>query len=49
MQDFYDGPDQAFDWATEMMNATRQAIDVKEANSVTANVAKNDDSFALAA
>lgn len=32
-----DGADQAIDWVMDMMNATRQAIDVKEAKLVNAN------------
>lgn len=35
----------AIDWVMDMMNATRQAIDVKEANSLNAN----DEKFLMAA
>lgn len=40
-----DGADQAIDWVMDMMNATRQAIDVKEAKLVNANESR----YALAA
>lgn len=41
----FNGADQAIDWVTDMINATRQAIDVKEANSLNAN----DEKFMMAA
>lgn len=37
IQCIFDGGNQAIDWVAEMKNATRQAIDVKEAKPLSAN------------